>query len=291
MDDDESQKTDDENIEDHVKYRSYISFCANLDNLIWKNITNGIHITMVGGGFLGAILSSGSNVWNYGFINKKFSLSITFLIMAAFYIVVVYTMYRMRTRQEILDKEIGNMEKLGYFNSRSKQSTRLIGAPYLAMVLFLFLAMACMICFILVANNSEAHGAGGVVMKKSSFLISVETMDNGEVRHRFMDEDGSGYIKTISSNDGGWQKSHHHNHIYEFYFVEKGKIILTTYADSSETILKCREYNALESFIILPRQVHNIKMGSNAVIHTLKLFSKEGNDWEADQRMDDLIKK
>ncbi|WP_058303378.1 hypothetical protein [Gorillibacterium timonense] len=46
-------------------------------------------------------------------------------------------------------------------------------------------------------------------------------MENGERRFRLVSADGSSYIRTEASRHSGWQNSHYHKEVTEWYVVQK----------------------------------------------------------------------
>lgn len=63
------------------------------------------------------------------------------------------------------------------------------------------------------------------ISEEEAHLLGIDTlhqeMDNGERRFRLVSSDGSSYIRTEASNNGGCQKSHYHKSLREFYVVQK----------------------------------------------------------------------
>ncbi|MFK3938123.1 GNAT family N-acetyltransferase [Alkalihalobacillus sp. NPDC078783] len=111
-----------------------------------------------------------------------------------------------------------------------------------------------------------------------------ERMTNGEHRFRLSHVDGSSYCRT-EATEAGWQNSHYHKGITEWYVVQRGWI---AYAERSSTnsfhltILEEGDGITVQSMIS-----HNIFMSDNSVIHTIKATkAKLENDWFASPELD-----
>lgn len=111
-----------------------------------------------------------------------------------------------------------------------------------------------------------------------------ETMPNGEHRYRLLHTDGSSYCRTEANTDG-WQKSHYHKGVLEYYAVQKGWIAFAESRPNKEfqvTIL-----NEGESITVEPLIAHNIFMSKDSVIHTVKIVvEKIKDDWIASPELD-----
>ncbi|MBO0992739.1 hypothetical protein [Bacillus sp. SD088] len=139
-------------------------------------------------------------------------------------------------------------------------------------------------------SMEEAHLAG--------VDVNFERMGNGEKRFRLVSTDGSSYCRTIASERGGWQNSHYHKVVSEFYVVQSGWIV---YAEiSSNGALNVSFLHEGESVTVKPFVHHNIFLPPHAVIHTIKYGDGSTDiDWfpskELDQHTqnlseDDLLK-
>jgi mannose-6-phosphate isomerase-like protein (cupin superfamily) len=124
---------------------------------------------------------------------------------------------------------------------------------------------------------AEAYGIG----------TSFELMENGECRFRLVDRDGNGYVLTIASRDGAWQRSHFHLKRRETYIVERGWMALAT-AIVGNSDFKITLVEAGGSIATQPGQSHNVYLSAGAVIHTVKHGggSGEKDDWEEDEDLD-----
>ena len=93
-------------------------------------------------------------------------------------------------------------------------------------------------------------------------------MENGEVRFRRKKlSDGTAYIRTEASAQGGWQQSHYHKHVRETYIVQKGWI---GYAELVNDDISLAIYRAGQLCTTRPGIIHNVYMPGGAVIHTVK---------------------
>ena len=113
-------------------------------------------------------------------------------------------------------------------------------------------------------------------------------MSTGEKRYRqICMKDKTAYIRAEGLNKGYWQKSHFHKYVKEIYIVQKGGILLAQYIDGKVHINKVNED---ETFIVFPNTPHNVYMYPNTITHTVKYGDGEEYDWEAFEKLDDMIK-
>jgi oxalate decarboxylase/phosphoglucose isomerase-like protein (cupin superfamily) len=98
--------------------------------------------------------------------------------------------------------------------------------------------------------------------------LTHERMENGELRFRLFGDDLNGYIRTVATSKGGWQKSHVHTEFKEFYLVEFGWMAMAIPAPDGAPILKI--YEEGQSCFSPPGQTHNIYLSADSVIHTIK---------------------
>ena len=127
-------------------------------------------------------------------------------------------------------------------------------------------------------NNSE--------LRKYGMHTKHHVMDNGELRFRLIGSDGSAYIRTEASLDGGWQNSHYHTAIKELYLVQKGWILFAEVLDEKIVIKK---YTSDEYCISQPGIPHNVYMAPNTILHTIKYGDCAKADWEKSEKLDELI--
>jgi hypothetical protein len=114
-----------------------------------------------------------------------------------------------------------------------------------------------------------------------------ERMPNGELRFRLRNEDGSSYIRTVSSSEGGWQKSHYHVSVRETYIVQMGRI---GFAELFNDRFSLRAFGPGSIFTTEPMVPHNVYMFRDSVIHTVKhgLGGLTG-DWHSAPSLDQKI--
>ena len=128
-----------------------------------------------------------------------------------------------------------------------------------------------------------------VAEKEYGITFSCEQMPNKELRFRLRSADGSAYIRTVSSDEGGWQNSHFHKFIKETYIVQKGWMAI---AILKEETMEITIYNPDEVVTIEPFVVHNVYLPARSVIHTVKHgITKEKTDWYSNEELDKLTKK
>ncbi|MGN1343500.1 MAG: hypothetical protein ACI4U3_02910 [Traorella sp.] len=112
-------------------------------------------------------------------------------------------------------------------------------------------------------------------------------MDNDEKRFRLVNEKGSSYILTISSNQSTWQKSHYHLHKKEFYVIEKGKAWLILWDRINP--IQLIKLNENDSYFVKEGIIHNLFIEKNTIMHTIK-FGCQDDDWNACEELDEIIK-
>lgn len=114
-------------------------------------------------------------------------------------------------------------------------------------------------------------------------------MDNGERRFRLTASDGTSYIRTEASNEGGWQNSHFHKEMTEFYVVQNGWLV---YAElSAEGKLSLRRMKQGDSIMVTPSVHHNIYMSPYTVTHVLKYGDQvTQTDWFPSVQLDQLTR-
>ncbi len=112
-------------------------------------------------------------------------------------------------------------------------------------------------------------------------------MPNDELRFRLIKEDGTAYIRTESSVQGGWQNSHYHTAIHETYIVQKGWI---GYAELLDGTPKFTIYKEGENFTTEPYVIHNIYMPAQSIIHTVKHGDATSEERTEDEEFTKLTK-
>ncbi|PWW40827.1 MULTISPECIES: cupin domain-containing protein [Paenibacillus] len=117
-------------------------------------------------------------------------------------------------------------------------------------------------------------------------ITTFEQMANGERKYKMVSADGSYYCRTIASSQGGWQNSHFHNHITEFYVVQSGWIAYANFAN--DQTLEIRVMGEGDHIIVEPGVHHNLYMSANSVIHTIKYGLNTHSDWSASPELDSV---
>ncbi|MEO9781443.1 MAG: hypothetical protein ABJH07_00230 [Sedimentitalea sp.] len=112
-----------------------------------------------------------------------------------------------------------------------------------------------------------------------------EKMPNGESRFRLTHSSGNGYILTIAGSVGAWQKSHSHHSISEVYVVEEGWIAFARLPDR-EGEPEIQVFGPGSVVQSEPDVPHNVYLPISARIHTVKVGSREANDWFAEPILD-----
>ncbi|OGH73743.1 MAG: hypothetical protein A3C90_01685 [Candidatus Magasanikbacteria bacterium RIFCSPHIGHO2_02_FULL_51_14] len=121
--------------------------------------------------------------------------------------------------------------------------------------------------------------------------VSDKTMPNGERRFYRMHDDGSGYVRT-ETTVGGWQNSHFHEGIREWYAVQRGWMAYAELVKTAMgTTLRVRICHEGGHFVTESGIAHNVYLPADTAIHTVK-FGKTGNgpDWHASPELDGLTK-
>jgi mannose-6-phosphate isomerase-like protein (cupin superfamily) len=114
-------------------------------------------------------------------------------------------------------------------------------------------------------------------------VASHSLMDNGELRFRLMGSDGNGYIRTVASQLGGWQRAHSHSKYRELYVVETGWMGVAVAGGDTKSPHLSRIGQG-EFYVTGLSQVHNVYLPAGAVIHTVKFGSSEADtNWIADE--------
>jgi mannose-6-phosphate isomerase-like protein (cupin superfamily) len=122
---------------------------------------------------------------------------------------------------------------------------------------------------------------------ENGITINHQEMPNGELRFRMMDENGNGYIRTVTTV-GGWQNSHSHNELCETYVVEQGWMGFAKLLDGKLTLNVLSKGETVTTPIGM---CHNVYLPSGAIIHTVKHGGASGiTDWTPCQKLDELSK-
>lgn len=117
---------------------------------------------------------------------------------------------------------------------------------------------------------------------------SHSRMDNGELRYRLVAKDGSSYIRTEASGDGGWQNSHYHKSVSETYIVQDKWL---AFAERDGDDMRLWIMQAGDIYTTRIGVSHNVYLPPHAVLHTIKHGEGgEGGDWYSDPVLDSLTK-
>lgn len=117
---------------------------------------------------------------------------------------------------------------------------------------------------------------------------SHSKMDNGELRYRLVAKDGSSYIRTEASTEGGWQNSHYHKTLLETYIVQD-KWLAFAELDGSDVRLWIMR--AGDIYTTRVGVSHNVYLPPHAVLHTVKHGGTgEDSDWFSDPALDELTR-
>jgi hypothetical protein len=117
---------------------------------------------------------------------------------------------------------------------------------------------------------------------------SHSRMDNGELRYRLVAKDGSSYIRTEASADGGWQNSHYHKILHETYIVQDQWLAFAEFDGRDAELWIMRAGDIYTTRVGVS---HNVYLPPRAVLHTVKHGGAgDGDDWFSDPALDSLTK-
>lgn len=114
--------------------------------------------------------------------------------------------------------------------------------------------------------------------------ISGDEMKNGEKRFR-LSSDKSSYIRTEAGDRSVWQNSHYHSTQTEYFLVEKEEVVLAT-IEKKKVVF--RKYSEGDFFAVEPMMPHNLKIGKNGLLHTVKCGGVP--DWNECPELDAYLK-
>lgn len=133
-------------------------------------------------------------------------------------------------------------------------------------------------------ENISADRAGEL-----GISTSHTKMDNGELRYRLVAKDGSSYIRTEASADGGWQNSHYHKSLLETYIVQDKWLAFAELDDGDARLWIMRAGDIYTTRVGVS---HNVYLPAHAVLHTVKHGGTgECTDWFGDPALDELTKR
>jgi hypothetical protein len=113
-------------------------------------------------------------------------------------------------------------------------------------------------------------------------------MDNGELRYRLVAKDGSSYIRTEASADGGWQNSHYHKSLHETYIVQDKWLAFAELDGHDVRLWIMQAGDVYTTRVGVP---HNVYLSPHAVSHTVKHGGTGGDgDWHSDPALDSLTR-
>jgi hypothetical protein len=122
-------------------------------------------------------------------------------------------------------------------------------------------------------NAARAKREFGIATKHNE-------MDNGERRFRLLKNDGTAYSRTEAVEESGWQFSHLHRTVRETYIVQTGWV---AFAELVSSQLVLRLLHPGDIVTTQPGVVHNVYLSGDAVIHTVKHGTAEGDDRYVDE--------
>ena len=125
-------------------------------------------------------------------------------------------------------------------------------------------------------------------LNDEKITTSIEQMDNGDTKVKMTASDGSYYCRTAASSHGGWQNSHVHVNVTEFYVVQSGWIAYASLGEKQLPTIEIMKEGEL--VVVEPGTKHNIYMSAHSVIHTIKHGPETYSDWIASPELDQLTK-
>lgn len=269
-----------------TRFRSYVTFYSNLDNLIWRNVTTQLAIIGLGLTAIGAVIEKKIDIAPF---STRQTVTVICFGIALLTILTIYTIRRMRFHQELVERELRKLEPEGYFHARLKSTTTewWRAAPLWTQIVFLFIAIAISALgasFLFSESRDMSKNSISPERANSEFGIFTnhEIMNNGEMRFRLMGKDGNGYIRTVAKDGSGWQNGHSHTRFSELYIVEKGWMVVATPTSSGE--LELAIFKPGQTYQTKAGELHNIYLPDGAVIHTVK-FGILGavEDWKPNE--------
>ncbi len=113
----------------------------------------------------------------------------------------------------------------------------------------------------------------------AGLTLSANQMENGELRFRMIAPDGSGYIRTVAGQHGGWQNAHYHEGVMETYVVQSGWMgfVQVVSLDEVSMLAEILVLKVGQAITTKPQVAHNIYLPAGAVIHTVKYGTEVPN--------------
>lgn len=113
-------------------------------------------------------------------------------------------------------------------------------------------------------------------------------MSNGELRYRLVAGDGTAYVRTEASAQGGWQNSHFHRAVLETYIVQAG---WGAFAELRDGDLRLWIMRPGDIHTTTPGVPHNMYLAAHSVTHVVKHGGGgQQQDWVADPALDALTR-
>ncbi len=269
-----------------AKYSSYVSFYNSLDDLLWKNVAVLISITAIGLTAIGAIIEKKLVIPPF---TQNHTAALVCFLVSVLLFNTIFTVWRMRFHHELMEAELRKIETSGYFHARLKSTKNQwwLAAPLWTRIIFSAVALSSLglgVYFYVKEDIKMEKQSIDADRARTEFGITAnhENMENGELRFRLMGQDGNGYIRTVASEKGGWQKSHSHKEFKEAYVVETKWMAVAVKNAAGEPDLTI--YRPGEVYITNLAEVHNIYLPPGAVIHTVKFGARTTKtSWIADE--------
>lgn len=293
-DNDRNKSVEERFADANTRFRSYVTFYSNLDNLIWKNVATLLTVTGIGGGVIATIFGRSSDAI-LG-IPQRTAAAAAFGVVSALYLVTTFTLWRMRYHHVLIENDLRNLEPSGYFHRRKESVSRWwLSATTWNMVLFFSLGVASLVAAIFYFVTTEPPmGKRWIDAEQASSRFGIianhEVMKNGELRFRLMGSDGNGYVRTVTGDSGGWQKSHYHRGCRETYIVERGWMAIATPSEVAGQA-RIQVFEAGQIYTSVVQEIHNVYLPENATIHTVKHGSSGTAvaDWHPADAFDTVI--
>ena len=127
-----------------TKYRSYMTHYANLDGLIWRNISIGASITAIAIGLIGSVLQKRN--FSIPPLSHDGTISLIFAILSIYYYMIVYILWRMRFNHRKIEEQLAKMEREGYFAERKSSSyVGWLSATFIVGIVFFCVGTLCIV--------------------------------------------------------------------------------------------------------------------------------------------------
>jgi len=273
----------------NIKYEKYVDLYTNLDNLVWRNSSILLSVTVLALGIVGTFgLRPDIRIEP---LSHSATVGMGFFLIGLFYGLATFTMYRMRWHHRQLERYLKKLEVEGYFQFRVDapksgiSDARLHICAYAALGLLAFTMAFYHFVF---AEDEMAKTWISSEEAASVYGVSAmhQQMHNGELRVRLMANDGNGYIRTVAAKKGSWQNSHHHKRSFETYVVERGWMAVALSGNATgEPIISLFQEGQIYTTKV--GEVHNVYLPAGAIIHTVKHGNRNApSDWHGIKEFD-----